>query len=95
MGELLKVGQLADYLQVRRPTIYRWIRDHGLPALKVGTRWRFRQEDIDEWMEKSISSNFDEVPKNERARYERYRLTTYRTPLDMAIRQMELNRSVA
>lgn len=59
MSQLLKVGEVARYLQVRRPTIYQWIRDGRIPALRVGTRWRFRKEDINRWMEMESALNND------------------------------------
>ena len=61
MNQLLKVGDIARYLQVRRPTVYQWIRDGRIPALRVGTRWRFRKEDIDKWMEMETAFDVDAV----------------------------------
>ncbi len=59
MNHLLKIGEVARYLQVRRPTIYRWIREGRIPALRVGTRWRFRKEDIDWWVEIEDVTGFE------------------------------------
>lgn len=59
MDHLLKIGEVARYLQVRRPTIYRWVREGRIPALRVGTRWRFRKEDIDQWVTIEDSTDFE------------------------------------
>jgi excisionase family DNA binding protein len=46
------VGELADYLRVHAPTIYRLLERKELPAVKVGRDWRFTMEEIDRWRAK-------------------------------------------
>ena len=43
---LLTVRQVADYFQVNVRTIWRWVEDGMLPALKLATQVRFRREDV-------------------------------------------------
>jgi excisionase family DNA binding protein len=47
--KVLTVEDVADYMQVHKSTIYRLLRQHRIPAFKVGTDWRFNIESIDEW----------------------------------------------
>jgi excisionase family DNA binding protein len=48
---LLTVRQLADYLGYgSRVTIYRKIREEGLPFERIGARYRFRREDVERWV---------------------------------------------
>lgn len=47
---LLTVQDVAEYLQLKSFTIYRWIKDGKIPAIKIGGVWRFRPQDIREWI---------------------------------------------
>ena len=44
---LMTVKDVATYLSVTERTVYRLVKDHRLPAYKVGGQWRFRRQDID------------------------------------------------
>jgi excisionase family DNA binding protein len=46
----LTVDEVADYLQMRRETLYRWLKAGRLPGHKVGRGWRCTKEEIDEWV---------------------------------------------
>ena len=50
MKRLMNTKEAADYLG-KSPW---WIRENigflGIPAIKVGRHWRFRQEDLDDWL---------------------------------------------
>ena len=46
----LSVDEIAAYLGIRRYTIYKWIERKDMPAHKVGSLWKFRKEEIDEWV---------------------------------------------
>ncbi len=48
--ELLTTEETASYLKVNIRTIYRLLRAHKIPALRVGGQWRFRKGDVDEWL---------------------------------------------
>jgi excisionase family DNA binding protein len=45
----LSVEQVAERLGVTSSTIYRLARDGSLPAVKVGTQWRFSEEMLASW----------------------------------------------
>ena len=47
----MTLQEVADYLQLSKDLIYRLAQSGKIPATKVGSRWRFRQERIDRWME--------------------------------------------
>ena len=46
----LSVEEMAAYLGVKRYTIYKWIERKNMPAHKVGSLWKFRKEEVDEWV---------------------------------------------
>jgi len=45
--DILTPDQAADYLQVNRETIYRYIRDGRLNASRIGRSYRIRKQSID------------------------------------------------
>ena len=47
----MTLQEVAEYLQLSKDMIYRLAQRGRIPASKVGSRWRFRQERIDRWME--------------------------------------------
>lgn len=49
----LSVNEIADYLGVKRDTIYKWINRKQLPGHKVGRLWKFRKKDVDDWILKA------------------------------------------
>ena len=52
MGELIMtVKDIASYLKLNERTVYRMASSAKIPALKVGTSWRFKKEEIDAWIE--------------------------------------------
>ncbi|MBI2903266.1 MAG: response regulator [Candidatus Methylomirabilis oxyfera] len=48
--DLMTAPELAKYLKVELRTVYRYLKDAQLPAIRMGGRWRFRKEDIDRWL---------------------------------------------
>jgi len=47
----MTLEEVAEYLQLSKDMIYRLAQRGRIPASKVGSRWRFRRERIDRWME--------------------------------------------
>ena len=47
----MTVKDVAKYLQLSTDQIYRLAQQGKIPASKVGARWRFKRERIDEWVE--------------------------------------------
>lgn len=56
MQKLLTVEEIADYLQVRPSTIYQWTHQGFIPHVKLGNLVRFKQFQIDRWVEKKANN---------------------------------------
>jgi len=54
---LLDVGELADYLGVSESTVYRMIRGKDIRAYKILGSWKFRIQDIEDYMERRSNLN--------------------------------------
>ncbi len=46
----LSIAEVSQYIGVSTDTIYKWIDKKGLPAYKVGRLWKFKAEEIDQWV---------------------------------------------
>jgi excisionase family DNA binding protein len=49
--EILTVEQAADFLQVHKITVYRYIREGALPAVKLGKLYRLFSRDVEAFLE--------------------------------------------
>ena len=47
---MLTLKEVAKEIKVTRRTIYRWIKDGKLKAIKTGGIWRVREEDFGEFV---------------------------------------------
>ena len=47
---LMDIDELADYLRLRRQTIYNWLHQNKIIGIKLGGVWRFSKKDIDNWL---------------------------------------------
>lgn len=43
------VEEVAAHLGASKDTIYRWIEHQGLPASKIGRRWKAKLSEVDAW----------------------------------------------
>ena len=50
-SEIMTVGGVASYLHCHQLTFYRLVKTAGLPAFTLGSDWRFRRSDVDQWIE--------------------------------------------
>ncbi|MCC6931828.1 MAG: helix-turn-helix domain-containing protein [Deltaproteobacteria bacterium] len=46
----VSVEQIAQHLNVKTFTVYKWLERKSIPAHKVGRLWRFRISDVDQWI---------------------------------------------
>ena len=46
----LSVEEIASYLGIKRDTVYRWINEKQMPAHRMGRLWKFRKEEVDDWV---------------------------------------------
>ena len=51
-NRLLTVGDLAARLQVKPRTVYQWVHERYVPAIKLGSLIRFDQASIATWVKK-------------------------------------------
>lgn len=47
---LLNIEELADYLGLKRQTIYNWLHQKKFSGIKIGGVWRFDKREINKWL---------------------------------------------
>jgi len=60
----LSVDEIGEYLGVKRDTVYKWISDKGMPAHKIGRLWKFKKNEVDEWVRTGRADSSSESNKN-------------------------------
>ena len=48
MGKILTTKELAEYLKLTEVTIYKYANEGKIPGYKIGSRWRFDKDKIDD-----------------------------------------------
>lgn len=56
MHEIMTIEEIAAYLRVSERTVYEWAQKGDLPGGKLGTTWRFKREDVENWVNSRLSS---------------------------------------
>jgi len=49
LPKVMTVRQVATFLRVHPSTIYRLVKQHKIPAFRIGSDWRFKIDAIDRW----------------------------------------------
>lgn len=48
--KLLDINQLVEMLNIKKKTIYKWVRQRKIPYIKLGGLIRFDPEEIEKWI---------------------------------------------
>lgn len=55
LPKIMTVKEVSEYLRVHPSTVYKLVKNGGMPAFRVGSDWRFASEVIDRWLDKLSS----------------------------------------
>jgi excisionase family DNA binding protein len=50
--QLLDTQEAADFLGIKKTTLYEWVIERKIPHVRVGRLLKFRREDLDTWLKK-------------------------------------------
>lgn len=50
MYSLMDIEELANYLRLKKQTIYNWLHESKISGIKVGGVWRFDKKEVDNWL---------------------------------------------
>ena len=60
----LSVEEIATHLGIKRDTVYRWITEKQMPAHRMGRLWKFRKEEVDDWVKSGAAGERDDENQN-------------------------------
>lgn len=46
----LTIKEVSEYLSISHQTLMLWTRTKRIPAMKVGKSWRYKKDEIDQWV---------------------------------------------
>jgi excisionase family DNA binding protein len=46
----LSIGDICEHLGVSNDTVYKWIDKNGMPAHRMGRLWKFKKDEVDDWV---------------------------------------------
>jgi excisionase family DNA binding protein len=46
----LSVDEIAEHLGVSKDTVYTWVSSKRLPGHRVGRFWKFKKDEVDDWV---------------------------------------------
>lgn len=55
-SEILTLDEVAGYLNADKPAVCRCAAERKLSASRLGSMWRFRRSDLDEWMAANLTN---------------------------------------
>ena len=56
LPEIMTIEEVAEYLRVSERTVYDWASKGDIPCGKIGTAWRFKRSDIENWVNKRLNT---------------------------------------
>lgn len=59
----LSVEEIAEHLGVSKDTIYAWINKKRMPAHRIGRFWKFKVDEVDEWVRSGGAADTEKSEK--------------------------------
>ena len=50
-NEFITIEELSEKLNIKKATLYKWVQQGKLPAVKFCSLWRLKRKDIESWIE--------------------------------------------
>lgn len=61
-NEILTIEEVAEYLRVSVRTVYDWAQRGKIPCGKMGTSWRFKRQEIENWVNQKLTPRIKQIP---------------------------------
>lgn len=50
--------EICEYFGVSRDTVFKWIDSKNMPAHKMGRQWKFKLDEVDNWIKSGASADW-------------------------------------
>ncbi len=67
--DIMTVREAAEYLGMKPPTLYKYIKKGVIPAFKIGSLWRLKKSTLDEWIAKKLEEAQENAVDDRRQRW--------------------------
>jgi len=54
---IMTVHEVAEYLRMSEAKVYRLVKEHAIPVVRIGKSWRFRKDLLDDWLGERTESS--------------------------------------
>ena len=61
IDEIMNIKEVAGYLKIPIPSIYKLAQSGKIPGVKMGKHWRFLKKDLDHLFEKKVENHLDNL----------------------------------
>lgn len=58
-NEIMTIEDVAKFLKVSERTVYDWAQKGEIPCGKLGTSWRFKRDEIENWVSRKLTPRID------------------------------------
>ena len=59
--QIMGVNEVANYLNIKKQTVYRLLQQKKLPALKIGGQWKVKKEHLDKMFDEMLNEKLKEI----------------------------------
>jgi PTS system nitrogen regulatory IIA component len=86
--EIMTIKEVSEFLRVSERTVLDWAQKSEIPSGKLGSSWRFKRDDINQWLNERLSSG----PSTS---YSRIRLEVILNPSNIEVIEGKLSKKEA
>lgn len=63
MDDIMTLEEVAQYCRVSERTVIDWVQKGDIPGGKLGTSWRFKRSEVDNWINKKLTPRIKQDSK--------------------------------
>lgn len=61
----LSIHEICVHLGVSKDTVYKWIDKYEMPAHRMGRLWKFKKDEVDDWVRAGGAADLDASQKQQ------------------------------
>jgi excisionase family DNA binding protein len=58
----LSISEICQHLGVSKDLVYKWIDKSNMPSHRMGRLWKFKKDEVDEWVRSGGASEKSDKP---------------------------------